>query len=105
MCELTILAHTAYELVVTTNQWHAKNEVNKPPLEFPVRQGQWLQEASRQGIDIFDALANSAALDKCSNMLRQLGPPEALLQCGNGFMHTQVCRIQLTVQLQHNMQS
>ena len=49
---------------------------------------QWLQETSHQGIDIYNALANSAALDKCSNMLRQLGPPEALLQYHIGFLYT-----------------
>ena len=93
-CELAILTRTADVPIVTTNQWHAKHEVNSPPLEFLVWQGQGLQEASQQGIDIFDALANSASLDKCCNMLRQLRPPEALLQCSNGFPHTQVRRIQ-----------
>ena len=92
MCGLTILTHTADKPVVTTNQGHAIHKVNSPPLEFSVRQWQQLQEASRQGVNIFDALANSAALDKCSNMLRQLGLPEALQQCRNGFLHTQVCR-------------
>ena len=98
MCELTILAHAADEPIITTNQWHAKHEVNSSPLEFLVWQGQGLQEASRQGVDIFDAVANHAALEKCSNMLRQLRPPEVLLQCGNGFPYTQVRRIQQTVQ-------
>ena len=97
-CELTILAHALDEPVVTTNQRYAKHKVDSPPLEFLVWQRQWLQEASRQGIDTFDVLANCAALDKCSDMLRQLRPPEALLQCGNGFLHTQVHRIQQTVQ-------
>ena len=92
--ELTILAHTADEPIVTMNQWHAKNKVNSPPLEFLVWHGQGLKEDSRQGINIIDALANHAALDKCSNILRRLRLPEALLQCGNGFLHTQVCRVQ-----------
>ena len=98
MCELTVFTHTADEPIVTTNQWHAKHEVNSPPLEFLVWQGQRLQEASWQGNDIFDALANRASLDKYCNMLRQLRPPEVVLQCGNGFLHMQVRRIQLTVQ-------
>ena len=92
-CELTILTHTADEPVVTTNQRHAKHKVDSPPLEFLVWQGQGLQKASRWGVDIFDVLANHAALVKCSNMLRQLRLPESVLQCGNGFPHTQVCRI------------
>ena len=69
-CELAILTHTADEPVVTTNQRHAKHEVNCPPLEFLVWHGQGLQEASRQGVHIFDALAYRASLDKCCNMLR-----------------------------------
>ena len=90
-CELAILTHTADEPVVTTNQRDDKQKVNGQPLELLVWQGQRLQEASQQGIDIFDALANCASLDKCCNMLRQLRPPEALLQRGNGFPHTPVC--------------
>ena len=93
MCELAIPTRTADEPIKTTNQRHVKHEVNSPPLEFLVWQVQRLQEASWHGIDIFDALANHASLDKCCNMLRQLRPPEALLQCGNGFPHTQVCRM------------
>ena len=93
-CELTVFTHAADKPVVTTNKQHAKHEVNCPPLEFLVWQGQGLQEASRQVIDIFDALANCTSLDKCSNIIKQLRPPEALLQCGNGFLHTQVRRIQ-----------
>ena len=69
-CELAILMHTADEPIVTTNQRHAKHEVNCPPLEFLVWHWQRLQEASRQGVYIFDALANRAPLDKCCNMLR-----------------------------------
>ena len=103
--ELTILTHTADEPIGTTNQWHTIHKVNCPPLEFVVWQWQWLQKASRYGVDIFDVLANSAALDKCSNMLRQLGPLEALLQHSNGFPCTRVRRIQWTVQFQHNMQA
>ena len=96
-CDLAILTHTADEPIVTTNQWHAKHKVNCPPLDFLVWQWQGLQEASRQGVDTFDALANCASLDKRCNMLRQLRPPEVLLQHGNGFPHTQVHRIQQNV--------
>ena len=69
-CELAILTHTADEPVVTTNQRHAKHKVYCPPLEFLVWHGQGLQEASRQGVHIFDALAYRASLDKCCDMLR-----------------------------------
>ena len=95
--ELTVFTHAADKPIVTTNQWHAKYKVNSPPLKFLVWQGQGLQKASRQGVHIFDALAHRAALDKC--MLRQIRPLVALLQCGNSFLHTQVRRIQQTVQL------
>ena len=70
MCELAILTQTADEPIVTINQWHAKHEVNFPPLEVLVWHGQGLQEASRQGVNIFDALAYIASLDKCCDMLR-----------------------------------
>ena len=69
-CELTILAYTTDEPIVTMNHWHTKHEANSPPLEFLVWQGQGLQKASQQSVDIFDALANHTALDKCSKMLR-----------------------------------
>ena len=70
LCELVILTYTADEPIVTTNQQHAKHEVNCLPLEFLVWHGQGLEEASRQGVHIFDALANRASLDKCCDMLR-----------------------------------